>query len=138
MLTYDMEDRGGLSLYEYLYRRLRDDILSGALPAGERLPSKRALAEHLRVSVITVEGAYQQLEAEGYVDARPRRGFFVSPVDRPPASAGEPVPVPAEPEAPAWRLDLKSGRVEPSFFPSALWARLLGKILGAGERLEAR
>ena len=61
MLTYDLEARGGLSLYEYLYRRLRDDILSGALAAGERLPSKRALAEHLRVNVITVEGAYQQL-----------------------------------------------------------------------------
>jgi len=135
MLTYDMEDRGGLPLYEYLYRRLRDDILSGALPAGERLPSKRALAEHLRVSVITVEGAYQQLEAEGYVDARPRRGFFVSPVDRPPASAGEAVPIPAEPEAPAWRLDLKSGRVEPSFFPSALWARLTRQVLSEGGHL---
>ena len=78
MLTYDLEARGSLSLYEYLYRRLRDDILSGALAAGERLPSKRALAEHLRVSVVTVEGAYQQLEAEGYVNARPRRGFFCS------------------------------------------------------------
>ena len=82
MLTYDLEARDGVPLYEYLYRRVRDDILSGALAAGERLPSKRALAEHLRVSVITVEGAYQQLEAEGYLDARPRRGFFVSPVDR--------------------------------------------------------
>ena len=90
MLTYDLDARGGLSLYEYLYRRLRDDILSGKLAAGERLPSKRALAEHLRVSVITVEGAYRQLEAEGYVDARPRRGFFAAQVDRrlPAAEAG--------------------------------------------------
>ena len=37
MLTYDLESRGGLPLYEYLYRRLRDDILSGVLAAGERL-----------------------------------------------------------------------------------------------------
>ena len=57
MLTYPMEERGSLPLYEYLCRRIRADILSGALPAGTRLPSKRALAEHLRVSVITVEGA---------------------------------------------------------------------------------
>ena len=64
MLTYAMEDRGGLPLYEYLYRCIRRDILSGALAAGERLPSKRALAEHLRLSVITVEGAYSQLEAQ--------------------------------------------------------------------------
>lgn len=89
MLTYPMEERGSLPLYEYLCRSIRSDILSGALPAGTRLPSKRALAEHLRVSVITVEGAYSQLEAEGYLQARPKRGFFVSAVERPlPARRG--------------------------------------------------
>ena len=136
MLTYDLEARGGLSLYEYLYRRLRDDILSGALAAGERLPSKRALAEHLRVSVITVEGAYQQLEAEGYVDARPRRGFFVSPVDRRLPAAEEPAPVPAGEAARVWRLDLKSGRTDPALFPSALWARLTRQVLSEGGHLD--
>ena len=82
MLTYPMEERGSLPLYEYLCRRIRADILSGALPAGTRLPSKRALAEHLRVSVVTVESAYSQLEAEGYLQARPKRGFFVSAVEQ--------------------------------------------------------
>ena len=82
MLTYHLENRNGLPLYEYLYRCLRDDILGGVLAAGERLPSKRALAEHLRVSVITVEAAYQQLEAEGFVEARPRLGFFAAPSRR--------------------------------------------------------
>ena len=67
MRTYTLDDRGGMPLYEYLYRCIRADILDGALAAGERLPSKRALAEHLHISVMTVEGAYQQLEAEGYV-----------------------------------------------------------------------
>ena len=62
MRTYDMEERGALSLYEYLYRCIRRDILSGALRPGEKLPSRRRLAEHLRVSVITVEAAYE----EGY------------------------------------------------------------------------
>lgn len=96
MLTYPMENRGGLTLYEYLYRRIREDILSGALAVGEKLPSKRALAEHLGVSVITVEGAYQQLEAEGYVRARPRSGFFVCQVER--AQAGGTLPVKRFPE----------------------------------------
>ena len=134
MLTYDLESRGGLPLYEYLYRRLRDDILSGVLAAGERLPSKRALAEHLRVSVITVEGAYQQLEAEGYVDARPRLGFFVSPVDQAPAAASPPA-ASREPPPRAWRLDLRSGRIDPSCFPSALWARLTRRVLSEGGHL---
>jgi len=136
MLTYNMEDRGGLPLYEYLYRRLRDDILNGKLAAGERLPSKRALAEHLRLSVVTVDGAYQQLEAEGYVDARPRLGFFVSPVDRlPAAEPPETVPLPAKAAEMAWRLDLTSGRVDPSCFPSALWARLTRQALSEGGHL---
>ena len=135
MLTYDLDARGGLSLYEYLYRRLRDDILSGKLAAGERLPSKRALAEHLRVSVITVEGAYRQLEAEGYVDARPRRGFFAAQVDRrlPAAEAGAVLPA-AEPPR-SWRLDLKSGRTDPARVPAALWARLARQVLSEGGHL---
>ena len=83
MRTYALEDRGSTPLYEYLYRCIREDILAGALAAGERLPSKRALAEHLHISVMTVEGAYQQLEAEGYVYTRPKRGFFVAEVERP-------------------------------------------------------
>ena len=65
MLTYDLGARGALPMYEYLAQRIREDVLSGVLPAGEKLPSRRALAEHLGVSVITVEGAYAQLEAEG-------------------------------------------------------------------------
>ncbi len=135
MLTYDLDARGGLSLYEYLYRRIRDDILSGALAAGERLPSKRALAEHLRVSVITVEGAYRQLEAEGYIDARPRLGFFAAQVDRR-LPAAEAAPAPAAEPPRSWRLDLKSGRTDPSRFPSALWARLTRQVLSEGVHLD--
>ena len=51
MRTYALEDRGSTPLYEYLYRCIREDILAGALAAGERLPSKRALAEHLHIGL---------------------------------------------------------------------------------------
>lgn len=131
MLTYSMEDRGGLPLYEYLYRCIRADILDGALATDERLPSKRALAEHLHLSVITVESAYQQLEAEGYVYTRPKRGFFVAPVDRAhkPAAA---TPIPAEPPAKVWRLDLRSNQVDTSRFPVSTWARLTRQVLSEG------
>ncbi|MDO4887211.1 MAG: PLP-dependent aminotransferase family protein [Actinomycetaceae bacterium] len=78
MLTYDVGQRGTLSLYEYIYRRIRDDVESGVLAPHERLPSKRALAEHLGVSVITIEGAYAQLLAEGYVRSERRRGHYVN------------------------------------------------------------
>ena len=135
MLTYAMEERGSLSLYEYLYQCIRRDILSGALPAGTQLPSKRALAEHLDVSVITVEGAYQQLEAEGYVYALPRRGFFAAAVERAAAAPAAPPPA-AEPEEIRWRLDLKRNRVDVSRFPVATWARLTRRVLSEdGEAL---
>ena len=130
MLTYSLEDRGGLSLYEYLYRRIRADILDGTLATGERLPSKRALAEHLHISVITVEGAYQQLEAEGYVYTLPKRGFFVSHVDRPPEA---PAPAAIPEEVPAvWKLDLRNNRVDSSRFPVSTWVRLTRQVLSEG------
>ena len=66
MLTYSLDTRGSLPLYEYLYRCIRADILSGALAAGERLPSKRALASHLKISVVTVEGfGYNSRKSSG-------------------------------------------------------------------------
>lgn len=81
MLTYSFAERGELSLYEYLYRCIRTDIETGAIAANEKLPSKRSLARHLGVSLITVEGAYAQLLAEGYVRSEPRRGYYACAVD---------------------------------------------------------
>ena len=85
MLSYDMDERGNASRYDYLYRCIRHDIAHGNILPDEKLPSKRALARNLGVSVITVETAYAQLIAEGYVRAEERRGYFaceLSPVAR--------------------------------------------------------
>ena len=131
MLTYAMEDRGDLSLYEYLYRCIRQDILSGALAAGERLPSKRALAEHLHLSVITVEGAYAQLEAEGYVYTKPKQGFFVCPVQQAPEPPQQ-VPIAPEPPGRVWKADLGRNQADASRFPAATWARLTRQVLSEG------
>ena len=74
------KSRRGDEPVQQLYRALRADIESGALAAGARLPSKRAFAKHLGVSVVTVEGALDQLVAEGYVRAVPRSGFYVQEI----------------------------------------------------------
>ena len=76
MLTYHLKPHDQQPLYEQLYHAVRADIMSGALPGGTRLPSKRQLAANLRVSQITVETAYGQLAAEGYIASAPRRGYF--------------------------------------------------------------
>ena len=91
MLTITLESHSSQPLYEQLYRGIRHKIELGALAAGERLPSKRALASHLKVSVVTVEGAYGQLLAEGYLRSEPKRGFFVQPFEAQSAPAAIPV-----------------------------------------------
>lgn len=80
MLTYDLELRGNKPLYEFIYYSIREDILNGKILPFEKLPSKRMLAEHLRVSVITVKNAYEQLAAEGYITSQEKRGYFVCDV----------------------------------------------------------
>lgn len=72
-----MTNKKEKSLYEQLYESIRDDILSGKLREGEKLPSKRSLAESCHVSIITAQNAYAQLIAEGYVRASERSGYFV-------------------------------------------------------------
>ena len=78
MLTYNFENIGSDTLYGYLYKCIKNDIIQGRIKSGEKLPSKRALAKNLAVSVITVENAYAQLAAEGYIHSVPKSGFYAS------------------------------------------------------------
>ena len=71
-----MESHDDLALYEYLYRCIRHDIAHGKVEPGQKLPSKRALAKQLGVSLITIEAAYDQLAAEGYIRSRERCGYY--------------------------------------------------------------
>lgn len=80
MLTYSFDNRGSDSLYEYLYKQIKQDINAGKLAPREKLPSKRSLAKHLNISTITVENAYSQLMAEGYIYSVPKSGFYVSDI----------------------------------------------------------
>ena len=81
MLTYDLTKRGGLSKTTFLYKSIRQDICKGRLLKNSRLPSKRELAQHLQISISTVENAYKILESEGYLSARDRSGFYVADFD---------------------------------------------------------
>ena len=80
MITYSFADIGSDSLYIHLYKCIKNDILQDNLHAGEKLPSKRSLAKNLNISVITIENAYAQLIAEGYVYSIPKKGFFVADI----------------------------------------------------------
>ena len=73
------------------YTPIRAEIRNGSLKAGERLPSTRVLAEHLKVSRSTTQMAYDQLLAEGYMEARPCRGYFVGHLEEL-VETGQPAP----------------------------------------------
>ena len=129
MLTYPLTKHTGVSLYEQLYRAVKADILSGRLPGGTKLPSKRALAAHLEVSVITVKTAYEQLMAEGYLTGVEKKGYFVSAV-QPPLTAAPPPPAAApQPEERRWFLDLVTNSIDAEDFPFTVWARLMRRTI---------
>ena len=131
MLTYELKKSPGVPLYEALYRCIRRDILSGKLAAGEKLPSKRALAAHLEVSKITVEAAYNQLLAEGYIRSEEKVGYFAENLQK----LTPPIPVPEATQAQTEDLIDLTGD-SPSHFPFSVWSRLQREVmLDLGEGL---
>ena len=125
MLTYELKKAPGLPLYEALYRCIRSDILTGKLPAGYRLPSKRALAQHLEVSKSTVEKAYDHLCDEGYIQPVEKVGYFVEEGQARSLPAPAPASAPAEKSSPL--LDLTANI--PARFPFSVWSRLQRQVL---------
>lgn len=68
-------------LYNQIYTQIRDQIVSGVLKPGDALPSIRALAKDLRISVITTRRAYDELERDGFIVTAAARGCFVAERD---------------------------------------------------------
>lgn len=110
---YDLDNRGGLSKYQYLHRCIRSDIRNGILEVGSCLPTKRSLAAELSVSVSTVEHAYSLLVSEGYLEAKPEAVLlYVRAKQR-------------EPPSSIWRMLLS---LIPPFKGSFLISGLIGAV----------
>lgn len=131
MLTYSFENIGKESIYEYLYKCIKQDIIEGKLAAGERLPSKRTLAVNLGISTITVENSYGQLMSEGYIFSLPKKGYYVSDLSG--VTKIKPVkyeiPRKKENTEPKYDMDLSSNRTDPDSFPFATWAKLMRRVI---------
>ena len=131
MLTYSFENIGKQSIYEYLYKCIKQDIIEGKLVAGERLPSKRTLAVNLGISTITVENSYGQLMSEGYIYSLPKKGYYVSDLSG--VTRIKPVkyeiPRKKENDEPKYDMDLSSNRTDPDSFPFATWAKLMRRVI---------
>ena len=73
-----IDNRSGAPIYDQIYSQIKDAILYGQVTEGEALPSIRALAKDLRISVITTKRAYDELESEGFIYTLPGKGCFVA------------------------------------------------------------
>ena len=77
-----LSNASGKPIYEQITDQIKEQIMSGALSAGDALPSMRLLAKELRISVITTKRAYEELERDGFLENVPGKGCFVAPQNR--------------------------------------------------------
>ncbi len=138
MLTYSFENIGPEPLYLHLYKCIKNDILDGVLLSGTKLPSKRSFAKNLGISSITVENAYAQLQAEGFIYSIPKKGFYVTMLpDSMPGikeeyinhetgriTAGNLIE-----EESQYRIDLVSNMTPTTNFPFSIWAKLMREVI---------
>ena len=137
MLTYSFADLGSDSLYEHLYKCIKNDILNGVLTIGEKLPSKRNFAKNLNISTITVENAYAQLMAEGYIYSLPKKGYFVADISTSvlentantffPATDAPVTEVPVTQKP--YFADFVSNSITADNFPFSIWAKIIREVI---------
>ena len=77
-----LSNSSGKPIYEQITDQIKEQIMTGALAAGDALPSMRLLAKELRISVITTKRAYEELERDGFLENVPGKGCFVAPQNK--------------------------------------------------------
>ena len=80
-MTVLIDNKCSLPIYDQIYSQIKAQIIAGKLSPGEALPSIRALAKDLRISVITTKRAYDELEAQGLINTVAGKGCFVAEPD---------------------------------------------------------
>lgn len=131
MLTYSFANIGSDSLYEHLYKCIKNDILQGILRPGDKLPSKRTFAKNLNISTITIENSYAQLLAEGYIYSIPKKGYFIADLNRnnqdTVAIRSENITTVVNPEI--YFADFINNQINPDNFPFSVWTKLMREII---------
>lgn len=130
MITISIDSNAKQPIYIQIYEYIKKEILHGHLQAHEKLPSARSLAINLQVSRSTVDTAYQQLVAEGYVEAKEKRGYFVTPITHLQQFSSH-AAVSTSPNSLAeakevLRYDFNPNAIDTEHFPYSIW-KSLGK-----------
>ena len=134
VITFNIDTHSKEPIYMQIYDYICAEIRSGNLRPGDRLPSTRQLSVHLQVSRNTVDMAYGQLNAEGYIESRPKQGYYICditnhipaifPSDAP---AVPPSPRPASPSSVCF--DFNPNGIDLEYFPYNIWKKTMKDIL---------
>ncbi|AQU77817.1 MULTISPECIES: PLP-dependent aminotransferase family protein [Planococcus] len=128
MLMFQLQKQSQTPLYKQLYQEIKEAIINGTIGIEAKLPSKRKLADYLQISQTTVELAYSQLVAEGFIESRPRKGFYAQPVEEL-AYLDIPHDEPTVKETTAYKIDFNSASIDTRSFPFLTWRKLTRDIL---------
>lgn len=137
MLTYNFENID-CPIYEYIYKCIKNDILSGNILPGTRLPSKRSFANNHGISTITIQNAYDQLISEGYVCTIPKKGYYVSDLQEmtsrvvPSGHITYDITIP---EKEMYEIDISGNSVSSDMFPFSVWTKISREVM-AGKKEE--
>ncbi len=126
MITIYFDKNSMAPMYDQLYSHIKTLILSDELIANTKLPSKRKLSEHLKISIQTVETAYSQLVAEGYLYSVPKSGYFVEKIVKPYLS--KPIIVKdtlvSTLNEKSYKYDFQTNVVDQEKFPYQAWSKI--------------
>ena len=132
MITIPLDTSSSMPLYEQIYQYIKEEIINGSLIKNEKLPSTRSLANHLQVSRNTVDMAYAQLVSEGYIDSKPKKGYFVNsitPIESFAKQSDTPVSVKVQPPTTNIQYRFSPFAIDLDRFPYHTWTKLTKSCL---------
>lgn len=131
-IMIDLQGGAKAPLYEKIYEHIKSEIMEGKIRKGEKLPSTRRLASNLAVSRSTVEMAYDQLLAEGYIQAEPCRGFFVCDITELYHLEAKPLKSYTDEkrvQKDGYKIDFSPYAIETRSFPYNIWRKISKNVL---------
>ncbi len=130
-LSIPLDSESKIPLYIQIYNHIKQEILQENIEIGSRLPSHRNLSLQLGVSRNTVEYAYQQLIAEGYVESKQKRGLFVADAeyDMIQTTDNKHIVFKEKPVRENLRFDFSHGSIDTSSFPLSTWKKITNNSL---------
>lgn len=137
LLTPNWQENDNEPQYVQLYAYLKKEIVAGRLAVNSKLPSVRKLADLLGLSTTPVEMAYQQLLAEGFIQSKPRSGYYVEKLPDPEVKPGASIQTIQRPmlrDEREYVYDFHLSRNDFSLFPTMIWRRLYNETLHIEEQ----